>query len=85
MLAYMLIKMHRTTVYIDDETRHRLRLAAKARSLPEAVIIRESLQIYLKGERLGMPRAVGKSTDGGVARDLDLALKESGFGQHFAG
>jgi hypothetical protein len=73
--------MQRTTIYLDSETRRLLKAAAAQRRVSEAEIIREALRAHLRARRRGDVRVVGKSTDGGVARRLDDALEELGFGR----
>jgi hypothetical protein len=81
MTTYMLKIVERTTIYLDAATRRLLKVAAKSQHVSEAVIIREALRAHLRCRRFANPRAVGRSTDGGVARDLDTALEELGFGR----
>ena len=81
MVPYMATDMERTTVYLKRSMRKQLKSFAQIRQIPEAEIIREALQSYLTKSRLAIPRVVGTSRDGGVARNIDRALKESGFGQ----
>jgi hypothetical protein len=71
--------MERTTVYLDEDIRKKLKLEASARGVAEAEIIREALRKHLSSRPRGLPRVVGCSRDGGVARDLDEALEELGF------
>jgi hypothetical protein len=76
--------MERTTVYLDTELRLRLKEAASRRSTTEAALIREALERFLaKLSQSGRRtlKSVGRTTDGGVARDLDGALDEIGFGR----
>lgn len=73
--------MQRTTIYLDKALKRRLKQMAKARRMTEAQIIREALARHLAMERSGMPRVVGRSEDGGVARRLDDALEEADFGR----
>jgi hypothetical protein len=82
MLPYTLTTVERTTVYLDAATKRLLKAAAQRRGVTEAQIIREALAEHLSapGNAPRRPQAVGRSRDGGVARDLDQALKETGFG-----
>ena len=83
MLTYMLV-VERTTIYLDKTLKRLLKQAAKTRNVAEAEIIREALTKHLRERRLTVPRVVGRSTDGGVARRLDDALDEAGFGRGLA-
>ncbi len=68
-------------VYLDSETRKLLKVMAKSKGIPEAQVIRDALKIHLRSERIASPRVVGRSQDGGVARNADKALQELGFGR----
>lgn len=72
--------MERTTLYLSGEIRSRLKAAAQRRHTTEAAIVRDALAQYLVAEPRPAIRAVGRSTDGGVAHRIDEALKETGFG-----
>jgi hypothetical protein len=77
--------MVRTMVYLDETTKQRLKAHAKRLGVTEAQVIREALTRHLDETRPAMPRAVGRCTDGGVARHIDDALDELGFGRGDAG
>ncbi len=74
--------MERTTVFLDPALKRRLHKAALQRKSSEASLIREALERFLEDvapkRRI---RTLGRSTDGGVARDVDAALSKSGFGE----
>jgi len=72
-------------IYIEADTRRLLKVTAKRLGISEAQVVRDALDKHLKQPSAGAPRAVGCSTDGGVARRLDAALEESGFGTDAAG
>ena len=79
--TYMLMSiMERTTVYLTNALKRRLREEAESRGRPEAVLLREALEQYLARAKRPRPRAVGRSRDGGVARRVDEALDNLGFG-----
>ncbi len=73
--------MERTTIYLDPDTKRRLREAATSEETSEAAIIREALRRYLSRRSRRKIRPVGKSADGGVARRVDEALADLGFGR----
>jgi hypothetical protein len=72
--------MERTTVYLTNALKRRLKQEAATRGRPEAVLLREALEQYLARRERPRPRPVGRSRDGGVARKVDEALDELGFG-----
>lgn len=80
-MTYRLQPVERTTVYLDEATKKLLKAAARRRHITEAEIIREALALHLRPRRQGNPRAVGRSTDQGVAQRIDEALAELGFGR----
>lgn len=84
MPAYMISTMVRTMVYLDEETKALLKARAQRQGVSEAKIIREALRKHLASTEFVMPRVVGRSTDGGVARNLDEALDVEGFGRDHA-
>ena len=74
--------MERTTVFLDPPLRRRLHQAARQRGSTEASLIREALEAFLEARPTRRRiKPLGKSTDGGVARDLDAALAKTGFGK----
>lgn len=73
--------MQRTTIFLDPAIKRLLRDEARRRGVTEASILREALARYFADQSPPEPRPVGKSKDGGVARRLDDALAESGFGR----
>ncbi|HEX3904745.1 MAG TPA: CopG family transcriptional regulator [Polyangia bacterium] len=72
--------MERTTVYLTNALKRRLKQEAVTRGRPEAVLLREALEQYLARRPRPSPRPVGRSRDGGVARRVDEALDDLGFG-----
>jgi Ribbon-helix-helix protein, copG family len=73
--------MERTTVYLTNTLKRRLKQEAVTRGRPEAVLLREALEQYLARRSRPSPRSVGRSRDGGVARGVDQALDDLGFGR----
>ncbi len=73
--------MERTTIYLEPELKRELRKAAASEKTTEAAIIRGALRRYLSRRSRPKILPVGKSTDGGVARRVDEALDEMGFGR----
>jgi len=73
--------MERTTIYLDSALKRRLREAAGRRGVTEASVLREALERYLSVERRPRVQPVGTSRDGGVAHDVDDALRRLGFGR----
>ena len=72
-------------VYLDVEIKRLIEARAQRLGVSEAKIIREALRRYLTESRPAMPRVLGRSVDGGVARDLDAELDALGFGSDHAG
>ncbi|HVV49963.1 MAG TPA: CopG family transcriptional regulator [Polyangia bacterium] len=72
--------MERTTVYLTNSLKRRLKQEAASRGRPEAVLLREALEQYLVRHDRPRPRAVGRSRDGGIARNVARALDDLGFG-----
>ena len=73
--------MERTTIYLDEVLKRRLKDTAAVRGVTEASLLREALARYLDGEKRPSLRPVGRSHDGGVARRTDDALRKRGFGR----
>jgi predicted DNA-binding protein len=73
--------MERTTVYLDVPLKRRLKEEALRRGTTEAFLLREAVAAYLGSPKRPAVRAVGRSKDGGVARDADKALASLGFGR----
>jgi hypothetical protein len=73
--------MERSTVYLTADLKRRLREEAARRGTTEAFLLREAVAEYLGSPKNKAVRPVGKSTDGGVAREVDEALDELGFGR----
>lgn len=74
--------MHRTTVYLPDELKRRLALAAKRRRRTEADIIRSAIEIELANEPFHRPKphlGIGSSGDPMTAERIDEILA-AGFG-----
>jgi len=73
--------MERTTVYLDESLKRRLKEYAEVSGETEASIIRESLESFLSSKPRRTLRPVGRSRDGGAARRVDQELEELGFGR----
>jgi hypothetical protein len=76
----MMYGMHRTTVYLPDDTRQALARAAKRLGLSEAQLIRDALDEKLKKLVPPEPRLpLFRSNQRGLAERVDEALE--GFGE----
>jgi predicted transcriptional regulator len=53
--------MHKTTIYLPDETVSEIKLAARSDGRSEAEIIREALDGYFARRRSGLPSVFGKA------------------------
>ena len=73
--------MERTTVYLEGSLKRLLKEEAARRGQTEASLLREAVAEYLTRTRRQPIRPVGRSQDGGVARDVDAALGALGFGK----
>ncbi|MBI2892761.1 MAG: ribbon-helix-helix protein, CopG family [Deltaproteobacteria bacterium] len=72
--------MHKTTVYLDDETQRRLRRLADASGRTQADIIRDAILAYSGGSKRRRPRSIGIGRGG---RDLSARVDSllEGFGE----
>jgi len=55
--------MDKTTIYLTDVQRHRLRSAARRTGRPQADVIRAALDAYLGTDEPSMPRSIGAGSD----------------------
>lgn len=74
------VRRIQTTLYLDADLKRRLSQAAKRRGLKEASIVRLALDKHLSAEEQPPIEAIGKSSDGGVARSVDETLAKLSFG-----
>lgn len=74
--------MVKTTVYLTDQTKHRLAQAAARRQTTEAQLIREAVERLLRDEPAARRPRLGlfDTGDPGLAERVDEALAE-GFGR----
>ena len=71
----------KTSVYLDEADKRRLAALAMASGTSEAELLRRGVRLVLEAAERPAPRvALGASTDGGRARDVDEHLAETGFG-----
>ena len=73
--------MKRTTIYLDQELKRRLRETAARTGTSEAGLIREALGLYLARQEVPRLLPVGRSKDGGVAARDEETLEAYGFGR----
>ncbi|MFL5319079.1 MAG: CopG family transcriptional regulator [Myxococcaceae bacterium] len=72
--------MRKTTVYLEDEAVRALKRLARERGRPEAELIREALNDYVRSTGRPKPKSLGMARGGGgVARNVDRLLSK-GFG-----
>jgi hypothetical protein len=72
----------KTSLYLDPDLDEALARRAADEGLTKAELIRRLLLGAVQRPPRPKPSAaVFRSTDGGVARDVDRALRETGFGQ----
>jgi hypothetical protein len=72
----------KTSLYLDPDLDDALARRAADEGLTKAEFIRRTLAGAVQKPRRPKPHAaVFRSTDGGVARDVDRALRETGFGE----
>jgi predicted transcriptional regulator len=69
--------MHKTTLYLDERARRRLRQLAEASGRTQAAVIRDAIERYVAGAETRRPRSVGL---GAGAPDLGARAEE-----HLAG
>ena len=79
--VYADVVMERTTVYLDEELKRRLKTAAARAGTSEAHMIRQALLRDLGTEEAPALRPVGRSRDGGVAERDEQSLADLGFGR----
>jgi predicted transcriptional regulator len=53
--------VHKTTIYLPDETKSEIKLAARFEGRSEAEIVREALDDYFARRRSGLPSVFGKA------------------------
>ncbi len=71
----------KTSVYLDEADKQRLAALAAATGTSEAELLRRGVRLVLEAAERPAPRiAVGASTDGLRARDVDEQLAVTGFG-----
>jgi hypothetical protein len=72
----------KTSIYLDDELDRALARRAAEEGLSKAELIRRTLAGVASRPRRVKPQGVGVITGKGpaVARDVDAALRDSGFG-----
>ena len=68
-------------IYLDTATKRRLHVVAQKLHVSEAQVVRDALHAHLEEVTPRLPRVIGRSADGGVARKLHKALAEYGFGR----
>jgi plasmid stability protein len=70
-MAYGKIQgMTKTTLYLPDDLRTKLRAEARRRGRPQAELVRDALEAYLRPQRQPLPRFIGIAEDGVIpARD----------------
>lgn len=75
--------MKKTSLYLDRELDEALARRAADEGLTKAELIRRILLGAVQRPPRPKPQAVGifRSKDGGIARDLERYLAESGFGE----
>jgi hypothetical protein len=55
--------MEKTTLYLERETRSRLRDAARRSGRPQAELLREAITRYLDSDAAPVPRSIGLGVD----------------------
>ena len=64
--------MEKTTLYLPADLQHRLRAEARRRGRPQAELVRDALDAYLRRRKRPLPRFIGIVDDPGFdARDTD--------------
>jgi hypothetical protein len=72
----------KTSIYLDPDLDDALARRAADEGLTKAEFIRRTLAGAMQKPRRPKPSVgVFRSTDGGVARNIDKALRETGFGE----
>jgi hypothetical protein len=74
--------MKKTTVYLPEELKRRLPLAARHAGKSEADLIREGVEFVVERELAPRPRfPLFNSGLPGIAHRVDEELRETGFGE----
>ena len=75
--------MKRTTIYLDTDLEIRLKIESMRSGRPQAEVIREALEAYLKDRHPGLPPGIGEYDSGhtDTAEHFEEILEESGFGE----
>lgn len=74
--------MKKTSLYLDPDLDEALARRAADEGLTKAELIRRTLAGAMQRPKRPKPTiGVFRSTDGGVARNIDKALRDSGFGE----
>jgi predicted transcriptional regulator len=55
--------MHKTTLYLPDATRRRLREMARRTGRPQSDLVRQALEGYLGSEGSPLPKSIGAGED----------------------
>jgi predicted transcriptional regulator len=55
--------MHKTTLYLPDATRRRLREMARRTGRPQSDLVRQALEDYLGSEASPLPKSIGAGED----------------------
>jgi hypothetical protein len=73
----------KTSIYLDDELDRALAQRAADEGLTKAELIRRTLAGVVSRPRRVKPQGIGVITSKapGVSRDVDAALRETGFGE----
>jgi plasmid stability protein len=58
--------VNKTTLYLPDDTQRRLRDASRRSRRPQAELVREALERYLRSEEPPLPRSIGSGSDSEV-------------------
>ena len=73
-------RMHKTTIYLDEEAYARIRRIAEATGRTQAAVIREALAAYTGGGGPRRPRSIGMGAGTGDLSDRAEDLLE-GMGE----
>jgi ribbon-helix-helix CopG family protein len=72
----------KTSLYVDPDLDEALARRAADEGLTKAEFIRRTLAAAVQKPRRVKPSVgIFRSTDGGIARDIDRMLRETGFGE----
>jgi predicted transcriptional regulator len=55
--------MHKTTLYLPETTRRRLRDMSRRTGRPQADLVRQALEGYLSSEETPLPGSIGSGAD----------------------